>query len=452
MEEFGKYIEGIDLKEFFRKNILPRKGGGRDRISPARYFDRHFDNEIEEIKGKCATGDYHFSAYNELLVLKGRGKVPRVISVPSVRDRFILALLNGYLKKTYGIRQIPANRYIEKYLSFVEANGIEGMRFLKTDISGFYDSVNHTVLARILADKIDGAALKLVLSAISTPTLADTEKYRGLNTKGVPQGLAISNTLAEIYVHRLHCDLENRFAGSLYLRYVDDILIVTKEDIDLRQIVENAIQRRGIGLSLSDNKTFSGHIEKDKLDYIGYVIKGKNVVPKEANKKRFTDRLVRRCLQIATQYNEPALRPHFAQKDTVFKEFAVCDLNLMIAGFRLRNHNYGWLAYFQQLTDRRCLYELDALVKEKLGDTARELPGLISFVKAYRDLRNSKGESVVENLDGYDTPAKKMAFLCKLGYANEDEKPSDTEIAKRWNRLVSRLVKASEKDSGPVSA
>ena len=102
--------------------------------------------------------------------------------------------------------------------------------------------------------------------------------------------------------------------------------------------------------------------------------------------------------------------------------------------------------------DRNCLYELDALVKKKLGEAAHNLPGIISFVKAYRDLRSFKGEAVVENLDEHGTPAKKMAFLCKLGYANEEEHLSDSEIEKRWNRLVSRLVKASEKDRGAVSA
>lgn len=452
MTGFDKYLETTDLKDFFRKTILPRKGGGRDHISPAQYLARHFDDEIGEIKEKCSNGTYHFSAYNELLVLKSRGNAPRIISVPSVRDRFVLALLNSYLKKVYGIRQIPANRYIKDYLDFVEQNGIEGMRFLKTDISGFYDSVNHTVLTRILTDKTDGAALKLVMSAISTPTLADSEKHGDLNIKGVPQGLAISNTLAEIYVTALHNNLKKRFEDSLYLRYVDDILIITREEVNLRQIVENSIRRCSLGLSLSDNKTFYGNIETDRLDYIGYVIKGTNVVPKEANKKRFTDRLVRRCLQIATQYKDPALRPRFAQEDEAFKEFAVCDLNLMIAGFRLRNHNYGWLAYFQQLTDRNCLYELDALVKKKLGDAAQVMPGIISFVKAYRNLRSFKGEAVVENLDEHGTPAKKMAFLCKLGYSNEEEHLSDSEIEKRWNRLVSRLVKASEKDRGAVSA
>lgn len=71
---FAQYISEIDFLSYFDKEILPKKGGGRDHMSPSSYR-KTFINEIEWLKEKCISGDYKFSPYQEKLILKGKNKL-----------------------------------------------------------------------------------------------------------------------------------------------------------------------------------------------------------------------------------------------------------------------------------------------------------------------------------------------------------------------------------------
>lgn len=227
VQSFAEYIEDIDFIKFYDEKILPKKGGGRDHISPLKYRPI-FEKEKNWIRELCLRGDYKFSPYAEKLVLKGRGKYPRVLSIPNVRDRFVLSLLNGYLNDVFGIVRETPNRYIFRLAQFIketEATGQE-VHFFKSDISAFYDNINHSILTRLLANKIDAVALKLVINAITTPTISLGAKPGiEVNVIGVPQGLSISNILAEIYFSDAHKLLKSLYKNGLFLRYVDDILI-----------------------------------------------------------------------------------------------------------------------------------------------------------------------------------------------------------------------------------
>ncbi len=97
-----------------------------------------------------------------------------MLSLPSVRDRFVLSVLQGYLAEKIDMTHMIPNIYIKKILEFIEVARREGREvyFFKTDIASFYDNVNHSVLIKTLADRIDGTAMKLVVKAITTATIS----------------------------------------------------------------------------------------------------------------------------------------------------------------------------------------------------------------------------------------------------------------------------------------
>ena len=51
---FAQYISEIDFLSYFDKEILPKKGGGRDHMSPSSYR-KTFINEIEWLKAVSYT-------------------------------------------------------------------------------------------------------------------------------------------------------------------------------------------------------------------------------------------------------------------------------------------------------------------------------------------------------------------------------------------------------------
>ena len=123
-------------------------------MSPSSYR-KTFINEIEWLKEKCISGDYKFSPYQEKLILKGKNKLPRVLSIPIVRDRFVLSILSSYLNDVIDLQHEAPNRYIFQVLKYIQENDTRSISYFKTDIASFYDNINHSVLIRQLSNKID---------------------------------------------------------------------------------------------------------------------------------------------------------------------------------------------------------------------------------------------------------------------------------------------------------
>ncbi len=396
---FPEYLDSIDLMSVYTRKILPKRGGGRDNVSPEIY-KKTLEKEIDWLRDKLADGSYRFSPYKEKLVLKGKGKPPRVLSLPSVRDRLVLTVLNGYISsETRSTNMIP-NQYIRKIQEYItqarKANN--DIYFFKTDIASFYDNINHSVLISVLSDKIDGIALKLIVKAITTPTISDATDRFIINKIGVPQGLSISNILSTIYVSAFHEDMRRTFNDGLFLRYVDDIIVLTTQQVDAKNIIIDGIARHNLNLKLTESKTFSGRIE-DGFEYIGYSIKDSKISVKKKNKDNFSNRLVKRCTLFKKQFEDSSLRPRFAVNDSEFIEYAKTDLNLMISGFKVNNHNYGWISYFQRINDLTLLHQLDRLIKNSLGKNLYDFLSLNSLVSTYHSLKDNSSENLLIDFD-----------------------------------------------------
>ena len=74
------------FRKYFMENMMAKKGGGRDGLTP-KTFIKEYEKMFDSIARRCLNGTYHFSPYKEKLLLKGRNKYPRVLSIPSMRDR-----------------------------------------------------------------------------------------------------------------------------------------------------------------------------------------------------------------------------------------------------------------------------------------------------------------------------------------------------------------------------
>lgn len=368
----------------------------------------------------------------------------------------MLSLLNGYLSEAFGITRETPNRYIFRLALYLNAQKAEGktVHFYKADISAFYDNINHSVLTKYLAPKIDASALKLVLNAITVPTLSYGEKPgNGMNIRGVPQGLSISNILAELYFEGAHKQLNNAFKDALFLRYVDDILIADTEQRDFEGILTSAISNHNLGLSLSPNKTQAGIVGVDSFDFIGYRIKGDVFSIKESNKNRYADRLVRRCHQIRNQSEDPTMRPRYIKNPDEFLDFAKTDLNFLLSGFKVNNHNYGWIAYFQQMNDLKILYQFDRLVKKSLGKDLYDKLHVNSMVRTYHDLRENMGRTILIDFDRVTDRGAKLGYLKKFGYlkASDFTDLTDEEVDQRFKILIQSFIKSSEVNVGEIS-
>lgn len=229
----AEFFSAAELEKTFNEKYLESKTKGLDRLNGFQ-----FNNKIVEhcsiINRKCMSGRYEFTPYAEVLQLKGRGKHPRVIGIPTIRDRLVLNQLKHILTYTFP-DCAPKNRAntlihkISREIKNIEDAGYTAStKVYGCDIQKFYDEIDRSLLLRILQERIRSKkVLKLVESAISTPTVPRNYRRKDINLykspKGVPQGLAISNILAAIYLAEFDAEIHQQQIH--YYRYVDDILI-----------------------------------------------------------------------------------------------------------------------------------------------------------------------------------------------------------------------------------
>ena len=143
----------------------------------------------------------------------------------------------------------------------------------KFDISQFYESTDQTHLKALLKRHLATApATRAVLSSFLDQCAA-----QGIS--GLPRGLAISAEMSELYMKTFDTLQRTDPATHLYVRYVDDIIIVSQPTNELPKLRQQVIQRLPPGLRLNYNKTklltFSGHAEgtltvEHGFDYLGF--------------------------------------------------------------------------------------------------------------------------------------------------------------------------------------
>lgn len=455
LERLSDYFNKEYLTKYFEEHLKTKKGGGRDNLSTFKYH-KLLQQELPLIIKKCLDGTYSFSYYMEKLVLKGSGKLPRVLSIPTVRDRLVLGVLNKYLQSVYKdkiIQNIP-NMYIKQIVDYLASTKKE-VAFYKTDYHDFYGSIRIKLLKhKLLKDNIPPEVIKLILNAIKTPTIGiQVPKDIKPNERGIPQGLAMSNILASIYMQ----DFDNKFGknvSELYIRYVDDTLYLTPTIKNIRLELTKKISKDKMGLRLANEKIAFGVIGKTNIDFIGYVIKSNSIIsirPKSVN--RFLNRIANISTKCKTLHRNTSLRPPFISDDKDFYEYYISEFNECISGIRYNKHLYGWMAYFQAMTDISLLYGMDCIIKNKmLKDLPEEIRSNInSLVNTYFDIRKDCGEKYLKDFDKIKDIHDKWRLLVKRGRLNKDIVYSKEQINMAFDKYMGYKIRYIETNIGTIS-
>ena len=105
------------------------------------------------------------------------------------------------------------------------------------------------------------------MNATVPKSYRNTERNKYQNKLGVPQGLAISNILAQLYLAELDETLNEK--NILYLRYVDDIMILMSSNRINLYNTSLSLELNKVKLNLNTDKSLSGELDKMPL-FLGY--------------------------------------------------------------------------------------------------------------------------------------------------------------------------------------
>lgn len=412
---FRLYFSQEQLQQIYSDKIKYRATVGMDRITP-KVFEDKLDDNIQVISRKVLSGTYKFTRYREVLISKGRGKEPRVISIPTIRDKLTLSACHQFLQSSFGdvIEEPLLHTTVGNITQEVLSGRFNG--YVKIDITHFYASINHQLLLRKIKKKVRKAeAIHLLEAAITTETIARVGSVSGRkkNNRGVPEGLSISNILADIYLS----DFEGKVCAQYdvcFYRYVDDILILCAAS-QAERIKEFCIKTLKSEFDLDANmeKTMSGEIAKG-VPFLGY--------------KFFDNKIGLR--PSAEEKLELSIEELFRlrKRQTISQQVFIWRLNLRITGCILDSKKYGWLFYYSQLTDLKILFHLDWLIDHLFCRYGFTKPKNIKrFIRTYHEItKNVSNSNYIINADKYSVE-KKAEILSEIyGQKSFDKKDSNT--------------------------
>ena len=428
---YAHYFAIEQLIETFDDNIKFSKATGIDNLSPESFVER-LEDQVGILSRKAVQGEYEFTKYKLKLISKGRGKIPREISIPTVRDRIALRALCDFLTEIYKntiVFDLP-----QKIIRNVKQDFYSGNfdACIKLDVADFYPSIKHGELISRLGRKIRSKTIKnFIDSAISTPTVSVSRPSDMKSDKGVPQGLAISNILAAIYLLNIDRQLHSLVTFKYY-RYVDDVLIfcaLSESDEIAKQVIKKF---KKIGLVVYDpkkrpDKSSIGKIEAG-FDYLGYKFSERCVTARTSSVERLKLSLV----SILTSHK-------YSKKKN--KGFLLWRLNLRITGCVYENKSKGWLFFFSEIEDESLLHRMDFYVKKLLERFDVQVEPK-KFVRSYYELKHRKYETnYIPNFDDYGIKEMKVVLTDYFGLdiSTYNSEKIEYEFKKRLSKQVKDL-------------
>lgn len=432
--QFRKHFSSDNLTDIYIERITYSNATGLDNQNQ-HAFRKHYEQQIEIVSRKIISGTYKLTKYKLKLVSKGRGKYPREISIPTIRDRIAIRALCDFLKERFRPSLNP--KLPQNIISLVKKDIHSGMYSgcIKLDVADFYPSIAHTELLSRLRRRIkDTRILGLIESCLATPTVSLSRHSDISVSVGVPQGLAISNILAEIYLINIDKHMQSK-PNISYFRFVDDVLIFCDLE-DAENLAKEVILKfKKIGLKIHDpltqpEKSSISDIA-NKFDYLGYQFYETTITARTAT----VDKLRSSIVAIFTGYK------HSATKDV---NFLLWRLNLRITGCVFENKSKGWLFFFSEINDETLLHALDNFIVKisnrfGVGLTPKK------FARAFKELTHRKYEtSYIPNFDNYDIEEQKSVLSTYFSF--DLTRMSEADITFEFRKRIGKQVKDLQED------
>ena len=428
---------------------------GRDRVD-SKVFKGNLSLNIDSIHRKIHDGTYRFSSYKEKLILKGAGKNPRVISIPSIRDRIVLRAILDYLNSRISIsKKILPQQIVSGIVNNIDSYD----SCIKLDIKGFYENINHDILVNLLkCFDIDDFVLNLIYKSITTPTLPQGHsKNKSLNSLGLPQGISISGALAEIYLHKFDAWISSEFKDIKYFRYVDDILILCNHDKcdEYSKAILKKI-KDDYKLEIHDLGGKSNIFKLDEsFEFLGYLFKGGCISVRDSTISKFEKNISNMCTKYKYDIDKIeflfATTPeHIDMRKAERLKQLEWDINLKITGCIYDNRRYGWIFYFSQINDKSLLFNLDRRIRILINRFGVNNIKLKSLFKTHSILKDTlKPNKYIPNYSTEYTDNYKYKQLSK--YLSADElSDANNNISYYYGSFIKKKISVLEKDLGSV--
>jgi len=254
-------------------------------------FRRSWPDEREAVISEFRSGEYRLDLQQRITLASGES-----VALWSSRDALVLKVLTAILHTCLKPQLSPACYHLRGH------GGLKGavrdvMRayprarfFFKTDVKSYYASIRHSLLLLRLHDVIHDQVLIGYVWQFLNRCVEWGGLYQDIRI-GIPRGASLSPLIGAFFLNDLDILLCDEYV--VYVRYMDDILILTSTRHELRRAI------RVVNQSLADlqlikhpDKTLMGRTERG-FDFLGYHFSPGGLSLAEATLARFTEHALR---------------------------------------------------------------------------------------------------------------------------------------------------------------
>ena len=282
-------IYRIDILEHAYRLVHANGGSpGIDGVSSRAIEDAgERDQFLTKLAQQLESRSYTADAVKRVWIPKPDGS-QRPLGIPTLRDRVAQMAVKliiepifeaDFCDTSYGFR--PQKSAHEAVDSIADTLHQRYTHVIDADLSKYFDTIPHTKLMAVVAERIvDGAILDILQKWLKATVIEEDEngKRRTIgggkgNRRGTPQGGVISPLLANLYLHLLdriweRHNIERRY-GARLVRFADDMVILCKGEISKPLALLTQILDR-LGLTLNETKTHIVNAFQESFDFLGF--------------------------------------------------------------------------------------------------------------------------------------------------------------------------------------
>ena len=219
------------LREAYRMAEKNNGAPGIDGVTFKAIEESGVESFLQQIRDELVSNTYRPMRARKKEIPKDGGKKVRVLSIPSIRDRVVQGALKLILEPifeadfqpgSYGYRpKRTAHQAVERGAKAIFQ---EKTRVLDLDLRAYFDNVQHYLLLKKVAQRIQDDDVMRLLKMILKAT----------GKKGVPQGGVISPVLSNLYLNEVDRMLERAiqttrcdgYTHVQYARFADDMVVL----------------------------------------------------------------------------------------------------------------------------------------------------------------------------------------------------------------------------------
>ncbi len=287
-------LSGSNLNAAWKRVKANKGAPGIDGMS-IEDFPGFVREHMPRLKDQIREGRYAPAAVRRVWIPKPSGE-ERPLGIPTVLDRVVQQALAqilgpifdaGFSDQSYGFRM---GRRASDAVERVSEHSQNGYKWgVECDLKSFFDIVNHDLLMHRIGLKVrDKRVLRLIGKYLRAGVRLENGAT-GKTPRGVPQGGPLSPLLANIMLDPLDKMIEAM--GLPFVRYADDFLVMAKTKAEaetalaeLRRFVEGELK-----LLVNEDKTRVAPL--GKCEFLGFMVRGKQIRISEKVRKRFRARI-----------------------------------------------------------------------------------------------------------------------------------------------------------------